>query len=107
MKTVYIIEGSCGQYDNHEEWPVASYLSEDLALKHIELATQETRRLMKKYDNDYLKYLLGTDYSRHSGPLPVDINIYDSHMRWDYPDEEVNYNYYKIEVRESLPTKES
>ncbi len=103
MITVYIIEGSTGEYSDHREWPVAVYLHEDLAKRHIELATQRAHELMQKYDNNYCSYRWGSGYNQRTGPLPEDINIYDLDMQWDYTG--INYNYYKIEVRESLPTK--
>lgn len=40
IKRIYIVQGSCGQYDDYSEWQVAAYTTEAQANKHRDLAKQ-------------------------------------------------------------------
>lgn len=45
MKTVWLVLGQVGQYDDFNEWPVAAFPTEEEAEKYRAAAEEEARRL--------------------------------------------------------------
>ena len=46
MKKVYTVFGATGEYSDHCEWPIASYLDENEAQKHVTKVTKRENELL-------------------------------------------------------------
>jgi len=74
MPKVYVVIGTTGEYSDHTEWPVISYLDKREARKHVENATRRAKqiemredyghpdRLQNQYDPDMRMDYTGTTY---------------------------------------------
>ena len=49
---IWIVMGSTGEYSDRNEWPVAAYREERLALTHVELATARAKELEQWTDGE-------------------------------------------------------
>lgn len=88
--TIYIVEGSTGEYSDHTEWPVRAYRTEAAAKEMVELCSAEYRRIAIEMKR------LGLDYYDN---LPEScIHKYDDRMRMDYNG--VNYQCYPVELED-------
>jgi hypothetical protein len=85
-KTIFVVEGSTGEYSDHREWLVKAYTNETKAIEHILLASQEANKLFVKYNSD--DYAYGDSLE----------NKYDPYMQMDYTG--VRYRYHSIELVE-------
>ncbi len=91
---VFIVEGCCGEYDDHYAWAVAAYLdNEELAKEHAKRAREFYLELRKRYSD--------REISQHCRTNPDFCNPFDPNMNISYtgPD----YSYYALEVSEKLP----
>lgn len=88
---IFIVEGSTGEYSDHDEWPVAAYKDEELAKEHVRLADEEYRVWLGGRDPYSLGYLERQEV----------VNSYDPEMRMDYTG--LSYSYYTVELRDALP----
>jgi ribosomal protein L6P/L9E len=82
--TIYIVEGSTGEYSDHQEWPVIAYKNEEDAKAHVEQASAFAREIM------------AGSKSHMYNDIRDAKNPYDVNMRIDYTG--VNYRYYSIEL---------
>ena len=88
MKIIYVVEGACGEYSDHKEWPVRAFVSEDAAKAFVILCA-EGFRLWRVAHPDV--------YDEIGEMLPTD-NPHDPHMRVDCTG--TNYYYYPVELGE-------
>lgn len=80
---IYIVEGTCGEYDDRQFWTVGAYLSEETAIVRKNLAANRAKEMY----NIHGKYFsTGTN----------NINEYDPEMRTDYTG--TDYNVYPISI---------
>ena len=49
MKHVYLVIGETGEYDDHSEWVVRAYGSEELAQGHAAAAEAVAKEIFKEY----------------------------------------------------------
>jgi hypothetical protein len=84
---IYIVEGSTGEYSDHQEWPVVAYEEEIDAKLHVAAAEEWARVNSVSTQSDTL-----LDYHERSDLK----NPYDEGMRIDYTG--VRYHYYSVEV---------
>ena len=83
---IYIVEGSTGEYSDHQEWPVKAFKDENKAKTLVLLASGFVRELMCNSKSDMYHDIRGES------------NPFDANMRIDYTG--VNYRYYEIELEE-------
>jgi len=81
---IYIVNGSCGEYSDRQEWQICAYESEHLAKSHVEGAEDFTRR-----------HAIDPHEEREDKkpPNPYDPKGYYDH--WDTP----RYWYCEIELK--------
>ena len=91
MRHVYIVIGACGEYSDHQEWPVAAYLDENTAKDHVVKAAEAYNHVVATI-GDYAKW--PWDDERRN------LNPFDPDMRGDYTG--TNYYYWAVELREEL-----
>ena len=89
---IYVVEGSCGEYSDHREWPVHAYANELLAQAKVQELTEWANEIRIKFKDkswdwsDYVNEL--SDEARNHLP--------DPNFNWDYSG--FNYYYYLIEL---------
>jgi hypothetical protein len=83
---IYVVMGSCGEYSDHTEWPIAAYADESIAKQHVEAASAAYRELLQRVES--------ADGSRYSLGRPPYQNVYDKDMQTDY----TGTDYYYITV---------
>jgi hypothetical protein len=81
MKKVWVVEGSTGEYSDHQEWPVAFYKTEKEAQKCVEFLTEmsgvartlgkKEKEFMSQFDTSYDRDYIGTNYWCFEVPLGV------------------------------------
>lgn len=86
MKTLYVVEGYCGEYEDYREWPVCAYLTRKLAQAHADRAKRRADELLVEHGS----------YS----DIPAKANRYDRAMSGDYTG--TSYRVYRIGVRDVL-----
>lgn len=87
-KTIYVVEGSTGEYSDHQEWLVCAFWEELDAQGFIEQVSDRAREIFQ------LRHVPG--WRRY----PIDsrfANDFDPGMAMDYTG--TNYNYYPVELR--------
>lgn len=91
LVNIYVVYGATGEYSDHQEWPIAAYLKEPEAQRHVTLAT-----------NEYVKYASVKDrYELQYGELEDDWNRqYDPNGRSDYTG--VHYYYETVSMVDSV-----
>lgn len=87
INVLWVVYGMCGEYSDRSEWNVCAYPTEELAIKHAELAQARADALSREYDS----------YS----DIPPNANEYDSQMSSDYTG--TFYRHCMVEVRDELP----
>lgn len=50
---VYLVMGTTGEYSGRAEWPVAAYLNEEIAQRHIRLVSTWARQWETKHKSMY------------------------------------------------------
>ncbi len=88
MRTIYVVEGSTGEYSDRNEWPVAAFTDEALAMEMV-------KRCEKFAPKDDLSY-----QARRAAKNP-----YDPNMKVDYTG--TSYSYYEVTVLDAIPAVES
>lgn len=88
-QSIFIVEGSTGEYSDHCEWPVAAYFSEEQAKLHVQKATERAKELIAKCDG--------------WGWEEKQLNQWDRSMHVDYTG--VNYRYYSVDLLGAVPPK--
>ncbi len=73
-RTVYIVFGTCGMWDEKETWPVAAFLNEQSAERHGRRAGRRARELVAEYDR-----------------VPYGANKFDPNMRTALNDKTLFY----------------
>lgn len=58
---IYVVQGSCGEYSNHEEWLVCAFKEEQKAKDFVIQLTQEAQALVSRYGNSHYSWLYGDD----------------------------------------------
>jgi hypothetical protein len=79
--TIFVVEGSTGEYSDHREWPVMAYRDEAAAKAHVEAATRRANDLK----------------AQHACDIPDGANEHDPGMQTDYTG--TRYYYYAVELR--------
>lgn len=92
-RTVYLVMGSCGEFDCYEEWPVKVFTREDDALAFLKKATDRASEVVKAG--------AGLDWTEKMAVYQK--NELDPHMQ-TYRDEVPEYGYTEIELEESHGT---
>ena len=82
-ETIYIVEGSTGEYSDHRDWMLCAYRDEAAAQEHVEKATARANELVAEYQRSY--------------DIPSGANEHDPSMQIDYTG--VRYTYYSVELR--------
>lgn len=58
MNTIYVVIGECGEYSDHQDWPVCAYTDEAQAKEHVERASEYARvawlRQQKQWSREQL-----------------------------------------------------
>lgn len=85
MKTVYLVQGSTGEYSDHTTWAVACYPSRDVADLHARKANEWLKE-RKIHENDdgvgmHEYYGCGTEWDEEKTPEP---NPWDRMMTLKY-----------------------
>jgi hypothetical protein len=88
-KTIWVVEGSTGEYSDHSEWPVKAFTKEEYAKEFVELCSAEYRRIILRLDELELYYF--------DSDLPEDCkHKYDEGFTTDYTG--TLYRCYPVEV---------
>ena len=95
MKTIWIIYGETGEYDDWKEWPVCAYFDEEKAKTHAKLAAEFASE------------------ARHQGCMQTPrLYSYEITERWPNPydvhmeiESNMDTHYYAtpLEIRDELP----
>lgn len=108
MKTIYVVEGSTGEYSDWTTWIVCAYENEQTARQHVERAEAEVRE-RKEHLRGIGDGLGHADYHRKR-----DAWIKANPPRWDTVrdqdddwSEEINYTATAVPVRVRLPRGKS
>jgi len=116
MKTIYIVFGSEGSYDDYHEWDIKAFISKDKAEQFVELLKEEAKRVIEYNNTIGKKYPFpnndGTlkdrkeklsEYQRINELRRSEIteNKYDSMTFEDNPE----YNIKELELDETLPVE--
>ena len=106
MSTIYVVMGTVGEFSDRREWAVAAYESEELAQRHVELASQRGREIEAAR-------IPGSARDKMTGPergaawnVYVDTwktNQFDANFRCDYHPA-TYFLYEEVPLRTSLPT---
>ena len=88
VKTIYLVEGSTGEYEDSQDWVVCAYLEKSLAEEHVRLAQERANELEKARGSKY-ESLKGT-------------NKYDLDMAMDYTG--TSYGVVESTLEDQLPT---
>ncbi len=80
--TVYVVQGSCGEYSDSREWPIVAHYTEEAAKAHVVAATARAKELTVQ--SNYWE-------------IPDGANEHDPNMQLDYTG--TTYYYFAIEVR--------
>jgi hypothetical protein len=84
-KTIYVVEGSTGEYSDHNEWLVAAFLEESDAKEYVLLCTQAVPDIEDMNDDQ-----------REQAKNP-----YDPRMQIDYTG--VRYRYSTVVLHNKVP----
>lgn len=93
MEKVWIVQGSTGEYSDHDEWVICAYRTQEQANTHAVLAAARAREIQKAADGEMV---FSWDLER----LGM-FNEYDKDMRIDYTG--VNYQVIEVELRDEGP----
>jgi len=88
VKSLWVVYGQAGQYDDHHDWDICAYPTEKLAKRHAVLAQERATDLFRIDDGRF--------------QIPAESNQYDPHM--SAYDHDVEYGVFKLEVRDTLPS---
>jgi hypothetical protein len=88
---IYVVEGSCGEYSDHNEWPVHAYTDESIAQTKVKELTEWANEIQLKYDEswDWYEYVSSLSEEEKN-------KLSDPDFRWDYSG--FNYYYYQVEL---------
>jgi hypothetical protein len=93
---IYVVQGSCGRYEEFEEWLVCAFKDEQKAKDFVMQLTQEGQDFIQKYDGDFIDHKYGAldnDFKPETRFPPNDKNF-----QWNYSG--FNYTYFAVELRE-------
>lgn len=79
MKTIYVVEGSTGEWSDRTNWIVCAYESEDKAKEHVEKASEAARVLFIEYEK---RHDINQPSQWDSTWEPV--SEWDPHIQMDY-----------------------
>lgn len=80
----WIVQGSCGSWNDYREWQIAAFESEDLAIQYVKLLKERLDEIIKLSQEEILK-------------IKYPLNKYDCEMpRSDVT--EVSYNYFSLGI---------
>lgn len=92
---IYIVQGSTGEYSDHEEWLVKAFTTDIAARQFAEKCGEEYRRICIEFKN----------ITGENTPYPGDIihhkispNAHDPNMHCDYTG--VNYRVFECELED-------
>lgn len=54
MRTIYVVMGDAGAYDNHVEWPVRAFTNKMKAEDFCDDVYERNRQLVKEYGNQWI-----------------------------------------------------
>lgn len=83
-RKVYVVFGTCGEYSDRDEWPVAAYLDEKEAKNLVVNATVRAKELYEEYKNHF--------------KIPKGSNEFDPEMKTSL--EGTSYFLYEVDLYE-------
>jgi hypothetical protein len=93
-ETIWVVQGASGEYSDHMEWPICFYHDEILAKSHVELASQEHRRISeiirKSEESGDFDYNYSNPALTNKWDPKQDNNFYWTH--------DTNYFCFKVEL---------
>lgn len=75
--TIYIVQGTTGEYSNRNDWLVCAYRTQEQADEHASKATHRAKEIQEQVHKDGCRY---TDREREIWRT----NEYDPDMQMDY-----------------------
>lgn len=97
MTKIYVVEGSTGEYSDHDEWMVKAFTAESVAREFVEKCTEEANRVQSEIQIKTGRwYVSVTDFEEYN----IAKNKYDPDMRVDYTG--VNYNISCVELCDKI-----
>lgn len=85
MKTIFVVEGSTGEYSDHYEWPVCAFVDEKKAADLVVKAQARANELFAQYcAGNRMRY----------DEIPEEANEFDLRMHADYTG--VRYRYFPV-----------
>lgn len=90
-KTIWVVEGSTGEYSDHIEWPVKAFDDEGAANVFCERVSARYREIVALFPGGYLQW----SRARYESD-PVALNELDPAMQMDYTG--TNYLVYPIQL---------
>lgn len=91
MTQVYVVIGMTGEYSDHTEWPVKSFLNEESAKNYVQLCQRESDKIEEEYNR--------TGKYKHNWG-----NCYDEHMQRDYTG--TRYYYWSVPLDQNSKSLE-
>lgn len=92
-KTIFVIEGSTGEYLDHWEWIICAFENEDKAKEMVNKCTEEYRRIAQELDDAQKMYC---DYETLVSEGLIKPHQYDPMFDIDYMG--TNYTFYKTKL---------
>lgn len=78
MTDIFVVMGSCGEYSDRREWPVAWYANEQDAIAHSARAAEDAKRIERELS------AMDVGWYEVEGTPRQPKNTYDPGMKWDY-----------------------
>lgn len=90
MRTVYVVIGGSGDYEDRRKWNIIAYEREADAVRHVELAAAEEKRIKEWLASDE------GDYAQWDGRCPRNPYNPDHEVSWDAG--QVTFGYGEVKV---------
>jgi hypothetical protein len=92
-ETIYIVQGSTGEYSDHREWLLKAFRDEKQAQRLVVEAQARANEIHQLKESDFGKW-----YELNEEKDPAVLNEFDSAMDMDFADTNIHYTCYSIEL---------
>ena len=89
---IFVVEGHCGEYSDHRDWPVKAFTSEFGAKQLVAKATRRAEEIYALAQANTGHYWV--PYNERVNPLYI--NEFDPNMETDYTG--TTYQYFEIDL---------
>lgn len=101
-KTIYVVEGSCGEYSDHVDWLVKAFVDEEAAKQFVLACTAQGKQIVafdQREDTEFGKKWKYSNKAKQACiELELGLSLLDPAFDYDYSG--FNYTYYPVELEE-------